>query len=198
MKKTIMIIGGGLLQTPAVQAAKRMGHQVIVTDYNPNALGMKYADIPIVMSTRDIEGSVRVAKTQNEITPIHAVLTVGTDASMTVAAVANALGLPGIKFDDAEASTNKLKMRCVLRPTMFRARVSFPYGRFDAKKACRLLSFPLVLKPTDNMGARGVMRIDNKTQIADAFKFAKPLLRAESSSSRNSWMAPTFYRRGRL
>ncbi|HPI12971.1 MAG TPA: alpha-hydroxy-acid oxidizing protein [Spirochaetota bacterium] len=174
MKKTIMIIGGGLLQTPAVQAAKKMGHQVIVTDYNPNALGMKYADIPIVMSTRDIEGSVRIAKTQNEITPIHAVLTVGTDASMTVAAVANALGLPGIKFDDAEASTNKLKMRMRFTAHNVPCPNFLPvWSLSDAKKACRLLNFPLVLKPTDNMGARGVMRIDNKTQIADAFKFAK-------------------------
>ncbi|HSV96367.1 MAG TPA: alpha-hydroxy-acid oxidizing protein [Spirochaetota bacterium] len=174
MKKTIMIIGGGLLQTPAVQAAKKLGHQVIVTDYNPNALGMKYADIPIVMSTRDIEGSVRVAKTQNEITPIHAVLTVGTDASMTVAAVANALGLPGIKFDDAEASTNKLKMRMRFTAHNVPCPKFLPvWSLSDAKKACKILAFPLVLKPTDNMGARGVMRIDNLTQIAEAFKFAK-------------------------
>src|SRR5208337_2812 len=96
---------------PVIRTAKKMGHQVIVTDYNPEAIGMKDADIPIVMSTRDIEGSVRVAKRQNEITPINGVLTVGTDASMTVAAVANALNLPGIKFDDAEAATNKIKMR---------------------------------------------------------------------------------------
>ncbi|HON16999.1 MAG TPA: dehydrogenase, partial [Spirochaetota bacterium] len=77
MKKTIMVIGGGLLQTPVIATAKKMGYQVIVTDYNPDAIGMKQADIPIVMSTRDIQGSVRVAKQQNEITPISAVLTVG-------------------------------------------------------------------------------------------------------------------------
>ncbi len=174
MQKTIMIIGGGLLQLPVIQTAKKMGHQVIVTDYNPNAIGMKFADIPIVMSTRDIEGSVRVAKSQNAITPIHAVLTAGTDASMTVAAVANALHLPGIKFDDAEAATNKLKMR--LRFTSH----NVPCPNFlpvwslnDAKKACKILGFPLVLKPSDNMGARGVRKIDNKSQIPEAFKFAK-------------------------
>ena len=174
MQKTIMIIGGGLLQLPVIQTAKKMGHQVIVTDYNPNAIGMKFADIPIVMSTRDIEGSVRVAKSQNAITPIHAVLTAGTDASMTVAAVANALNLPGIKFDDAEAATNKLKMR--LRFTSH----NVPCPNFlpvwslnDAKKACKILGFPLVLKPSDNMGARGVRKIDNKSQIPEAFKFAK-------------------------
>ena len=87
MKKTIMIIGGSLLQLPVIHTARKMGLQVVVTDYNQNAHGMKDADIPIVMSTRDIEGSVRVAKAQNELTPISAVLTVGTDASMAVAAV---------------------------------------------------------------------------------------------------------------
>ncbi len=174
MKKTIMIIGGGLLQDPVIQTAKKMGLQVIVTDYNPNAIGMRHADIPIVMSTRDIEGSVRVAKAQNNITPIHGVLTVGTDASMTVAAVANALNLPGIKFEDAEAATNKIKMRKrfhehgVLCPRFYPV-----WSIADAKKACNKLGFPVVIKPSDNMGARGVTRIGTKNDIADAFQFAK-------------------------
>lgn len=169
-----MIIGGGLLQVPVIQTAQKMGLQVIVTDYNPNALGMKYADIPIVMSTRDIEGSVRVAKKQHEITPISGVLTVGTDASATVAAVANALNLPGIKFEDAIAATNKIKMRTRFFEHGVPSPHFFPvWSLSDAKKACRVLGFPVVIKPSDNMGARGVVRIDNKNQIADAFAFAK-------------------------
>jgi phosphoribosylaminoimidazole carboxylase (NCAIR synthetase) len=75
MKKSIMIIGGGLLQVPVIQAAQKMGLNTIVTDYNPEAIGMKYADVPIVMSTRDIDGSVRAAKSQNQMTPISGVLT---------------------------------------------------------------------------------------------------------------------------
>ena len=174
MKKTIMIIGGGLLQTPVITTAKKMGYQVIVTDYNPDAIGMKDADIPIVMSTRDIQGSVRVAKRQNEITPISGVLTVGTDASMTVAAVANALDLPGIKFEDAEAATNKLKMRMRFKEHNIPSPAFLPVWTLsDAKKGCKILGFPVVMKPSDNMGARGVMRIDNANQVADAFKFAK-------------------------
>ncbi|MEJ5360540.1 MAG: alpha-hydroxy-acid oxidizing protein [Spirochaetota bacterium] len=174
MKKTIMVIGGGLLQVPVIQTAQKMGLRVIVTDYNPNALGMKYADIPIVMSTRDIEGSVRVAKKQHEITPISGVLTVGTDASATVAAVANALNLPGIKFEDAIAATNKIKMRTRFFEHGVPSPHFFPvWSLSDAKKACKVLGFPVVIKPSDNMGARGVVRIDNKNQIADAFAFAK-------------------------
>ncbi|TAL30644.1 MAG: ATP-grasp domain-containing protein [Spirochaetes bacterium] len=174
MKKTIMVIGGGLLQVPAIQAAKKMGFQVIVTDYNEHAMGMKYADIPIVMSTRDVQGSVRVAKSQNEITPISGVLTVGTDASTTVAAVANTLNLPGIKFDNAEAATNKIKMRMRFKTHNVPCPNFLPvWSLADAKRACQILGFPLVIKPTDNMGARGVSRIDSKGQIADAFKLAK-------------------------
>lgn len=174
LKKTIMVIGGGLLQLPVILTAKKMGLQVMVTDYNSNALGMKDADIPIIMSTRDIEGSVRVAKAQNELTPISGVLTVGTDASMAVAAVANALNLPGIKFEDAEAATNKIKMRMRFKEHGVPSPNFLPvWSLSDAKKAGKILKFPIVIKPSDNMGARGVMRIDNFNQLADAFKFSK-------------------------
>ena len=169
-----MIIGGGYLQVPVIRTARRMGYNVIVTDYNPDAIGLKDADVPIVMSTRDVEGSVRVAKKQNELTPISAVLTVGTDASMTVAAVANALNLPGIKYEDAEAATNKIKMRVRFREHNVPSPNFIPvWSLKDAKKACKALSFPVVIKPSDNMGGRGVMRIDNNNEIADAFQFAK-------------------------
>jgi len=169
-----MIIGGGLLQVPVILAAKKMNLQVIVTDYNPDAIGLRYADIPIIMSTRDIEGSVRVARAQNELTPIHGILTVGTDASMTVAAVANSLSLPGIKFENAEAATNKVKMRTRFREHGVPSPEFAPvWSLADARDACKKIGFPCVIKPVDNMGSRGVMRIDNKSRIAEAFKNAK-------------------------
>jgi isopentenyl diphosphate isomerase/L-lactate dehydrogenase-like FMN-dependent dehydrogenase/biotin carboxylase len=174
MKKTIMIIGGGLLQVPIIQAAQKMGLNTIVTDYNAEAIGMKYADIPIVMSTRDIDGSVRAAKAQNQLTPISGVLTAGTDASMTVAAVANALNLPGIKFEDAEASTNKIKMRTRLMEHNVPCPYFYPvWSLSEAKTAAKKLGFPVVMKPSSNMGARGVMRVEDRNILADAFKWAK-------------------------
>lgn len=174
MKKTIMIIGGGLLQVPLIQTAKKMGLQVIVTDYNSEAIGMKYADIPLVISTRDFEGTVREARRQNKITPIDGVLTVGTDASMTVAAVASALNLPGIKFEDAEAATNKVKMRTRFKEHKVPSPKFYPvWSLAEAKKACSRLKYPVVIKPCDNMGARGVMLIDRSDIIEEAFLNAK-------------------------
>jgi len=169
-----MVIGGGLLQVPVILAAKKLDLNVIVTDYNPDAIGLRYADVPIIMSTRDIEGSVRVARAQNELTPIHGVVTVGTDASQTVAAVSSALDLPGIKFENAEAATNKVKMRTRFREHNVPSPGFEPvWSLAEAREACKKLNFPVVIKPVDNMGARGVMRIDNKSQISDAFKSAK-------------------------
>ncbi|MCB1189504.1 MAG: alpha-hydroxy-acid oxidizing protein [Leptospiraceae bacterium] len=146
----------------------------LVADMNPEAPGMKVADSIMIISTKDLEGMVREAKRFSENQPIHAVITAGTDASMTVAAVANYLGLPGIRYVDAEAATNKIKMRKRLKEH------NVPIPNFasiwslqDARDSLEYLKFPLVLKPADNMGARGVIKINNREELQTAFKHSK-------------------------
>ncbi|BDA78353.1 glycolate oxidase [Leptospira kobayashii] len=172
--KSILIIGGGLLQVPIIQTAKTMKLKTIVADMNPQSIGFQIADEKIIMSTKDLEGMVREAKRYSLTKQIHGVITAGTDASMTVAAVASALGLPGIRFVDAEAATNKVKMRQRLKEH------GLPIPRFapvwslqDAKDALDSLTFPLVMKPADNMGARGVIKVNHKDEIPHAFRHAK-------------------------
>lgn len=172
--KSILIIGGGLLQVPIIETAKSMKLKVIVADMNPEAPGIKIADDKIIMSTKDVEGMVRVARKYAEKDPIHAVITAGTDASMTVAAVANNLGLPGIRYVDAEAASNKVKMRKRLKEH------NVPIPAFaavwniqDARDALDYLTFPLVMKPSDNMGARGVIKVNNRDELYAAFKHSK-------------------------
>jgi len=174
MKKTLMIVGAGIMQVPVIKVASRMGLYVVVTDYNLEAIGMSLADFPIVMSTKDIEGSVRAAKEFNERQRIDGVITVGTDASMTVAAVANALGLPGIKFESAEAATNKFKMRKrfakfgVPSPNFYQA-----WDISEAHESAKKIGYPLVIKPADNMGARGVTKVEREEDLRPAFGRAK-------------------------
>jgi len=172
--KTILIIGGGLLQVPIIQTAKTMKLKTLVADMNPTSIGFQISDEQILMSTKDVEGMVREAKKYAKSQPIHGVITAGTDASMTVAAVASAIGLPGIRFVDAEAATNKVKMRQRLKDH------GLPIPRFaavwslqDAKDALDSLTFPLVMKPADNMGARGVIKVNNKDDLQHAFRHAK-------------------------
>ncbi|MBU1152746.1 alpha-hydroxy-acid oxidizing protein [bacterium] len=174
MAKTIMIIGGGVMQIPAIFVAKEMGLTVMVTDYNPNAYGLSLADIPLVMSTKDIEGSVRMAKESNREVKIDGVITVGTDASMTVAAVANALKLPGIEFEVAEKATSKIKMREAFSKNNVPSPKFLPcWSMGDTFWAAKEIGFPLVIKPSDNMGARGVTLIKEKSEIEWAFHLAK-------------------------
>jgi biotin carboxylase len=174
MKKTILIIGGGLLQLPMIQTAKTMNLKTVVADMNPESLGFRIADDSLIMSTKDVEGMVREAKRYAATHAIHGVVTAGTDASMTVAAVANSLDLPGIRFVDAECCSNKIKMRRRLREH------GVPIPNFapvwsiqDARDALDFLKFPLVIKPADNMGARGVIKIENREDLQFAFKHAK-------------------------
>ena len=70
---------------------------------------MKIAAYPVVMSIRDVDGTVRIMKEFNNKVKIDGVITVGTDASMTVSAVANTLNLPGIPFENAEAASNEIR-----------------------------------------------------------------------------------------
>lgn len=172
--RRLMIIGGGLFQVPAIKTAKSMGLKVAVTDYNPEAEGMSLADYPIKVSARDVNLTVDAARQFHETRPLDGVMTVGTDASRTVAAVAAALDLPGVPLEVAERATDKVKMRWRLRERNvpspeFRAVRSLE----EARRAIDEMPFPLVVKPCDNMGARGVKKISRPDDLTPAFREAK-------------------------
>ena len=174
MKKTIIIIGGGFLQQPLIETAKRMGLATVVFDMAADAPGMNLADHTVVMSTRDTDGCVREARRLREVRALHGVLTAGTDASRAVAAVAAALDLPGIRYADAEAASNKVLMRRRLQEH------GVPIPRFfsvwslrEAREAMYELEFPLVIKPAENMGARGVVKVEERSEMQAAFRHAR-------------------------
>ena len=61
MQKKIMILGASALQVPAIKKAKELGYQVILVDYDANAVGFSLADIKLVVSTLDQEEVYRQA-----------------------------------------------------------------------------------------------------------------------------------------
>lgn len=174
MRRNLIIIGGGVLQTPLIETVLQMGFFPVVFDMSAEAPGMALAGRQVLMSTRDIDGCVREARKLREILPIHGVITAGTDASRAVAAIAGALDLPGIRYADAEAASNKVLMRKRLR----QHGVPGPgfhsvWSLKEARDAMDELQFPLVLKPADNMGARGVIKVSSREEIYAAFRHAK-------------------------
>ncbi|MEQ9363605.1 MAG: alpha-hydroxy-acid oxidizing protein [Leptospirales bacterium] len=174
MRRNLIIIGGGFLQVPLIQTVRDMGIAPIVFDMSGDAPGMALAERTVLMSTRDIDGCVREARKLRELRTIHGVLTAGTDASRAVAAIAGTLDLPGIRYADAEAASNKVLMRKRLRqhgvpvPAFYSV-----WSLKEAREAMDELQFPLVLKPADNMGARGVIKVNTREEIYAAFRHAK-------------------------
>jgi len=146
----------------------------VVTDYNPEAEGMLLADYPIEVSTRNINLTVNTAKQFHRACPLDGVMTVGTDASQTVAAVADALNLPGIPFEVAERATDKIKMRQVLKEKGVPVPDFRPIWTLEeCQQAIQDMPLPLVIKPCDNMGARGVRKIERLDDLISAFREAK-------------------------
>lgn len=166
----VIIVGGGIFQLPAIREAKKMGYAVLVIDMSPDAPGFAAADHREYISTKDVEGSIACVRSYEREYPFAGVFTAGTDVAYTVASIAAAFGLPGITPDAALYATNKFLMRSRLSehgvacPRFFQAR-----SVEEACRGARDLGYPLVIKPVDNMGARGVRRIDTEAQLREHF-----------------------------
>lgn len=172
--KKIMILGASILQLPAIQEAINMGLQVIAVDMNPNAIGFEEIGVcQEVVSTIDIPAVIEVAKKHK----VDAVLTLASDMPMrTVAAVARELGLVGISDEAAIKATNKFEMRKSL------AAHGVPVPNFfcvssveEYKKVLAEVRYPFIVKPADNSGSRGIVKIeegDDFSQVLEAYTYS--------------------------
>lgn len=178
--KTIIILGAGTMQEPAIRIAKRNGWNVVLADGNPAAAARGLADSFECVDLKDRDGLLSLARRCRDCGGLDGIFTAGTDFSASVAWVAERLGLPGISFDTAMKATDK----CLMRSAFAAAGVPSPRsvcwpGRGDPLAALAPeMSFPLVVKPVDNMGARGVRRVEDTAALGEACRAALPLSRS--------------------
>ena len=171
LKKTLMILGGSLLQLPAIKKAKEMGLNVVVVDMNPDAIGFKEENvIKEVISTIDIPKVIDAAKKHH----VDGILTIASDMPMrTVAAVAKELHLVGIDDETAYKATDKYEMRLALQknnipiPLFYRASSFDEFLKYLSKFHGKVIS-----KPADNSGSRGIFLIDDYSKAKEAFSFS--------------------------
>jgi biotin carboxylase len=167
-----MIIGAGVEQVPAYELAKARGFKVVGTDLNPNAPGLKIADYALHVSTKDAQSTVKAAEKFNKLQKIDGVMTIANDVPFTVALVAKKLGLNSISLDAAMYASNKLAMK----NKFLEHGVECPWfseisSISELEQAVRDISGQnYVLKPVDGSGARGVVLIDESTNLNWAFK----------------------------
>ncbi len=174
----ILILGGGTMQLPAARIARRKGWKVFVAAKSIDSAMRPLADEALEVDLQDRDGMVAVAQELRARHGLHGVFTAGTDFSTTVAWVAEKLRLPGIPYAVALNATDKSRMRArfhakgVACPRFFTVEESSagPEGR--AGELPDGFSFPLVVKPVDNMGARGVRRVDGPEDYPAAVQTA--------------------------
>lgn len=172
--KSIIIVGAGIMQIPAIKIAKEMGLKVIATDMNPLAEGFQYVDVPVVLNTKDVEGHIKFAienHTKYNIVGAFA----GADVAITVAGITNALNLPGIPMDVAIRSNNKslMKKRWLEDgiPTPFAIEINNKEEAIEALD--KLNGFPVMIKAVDSAASRGCKKIKNMNELDEAISEAK-------------------------
>lgn len=175
MSKTLLIVNAGTESITGIELAKSMGLHVVASDVNPEAPGFAVADDTLVASTYNAEATVAAAtRYQREVRPIDGVMCIASDVPLTVASVAAALGLPGISVESARLATDKFAMKQRF------AGDGVPIPWFSAVESANHLKalvaaegLPLVIKPVDSRGSRGVLRLLPGTDLAWAYETAK-------------------------
>lgn len=174
-KEYVLIVGASDLVMPAFRIAREeLGLGVIALDYNPQAPGMLYADMAIPVSTKDVDAAVMAAREVSQEHNIKGVFTCGADVEITVAAIAEALSLPGIPVSVARRCNDKLLMHYYLDSQGFREKAKYQIvnNLAEVEEAVTKIGFPCVFKPIDNCASRGIQRIEGPEAVKDAYNMA--------------------------
>jgi len=168
-KKRILIVGAGEWQVPMITKAQSMGLEVLATDKNPSAPGLKLADVGEVIDTIDINKTLKLAEDSH----VDAVATMATDYAVpTVAYIAEKLSLTGISYATAKICSNKSSVRKILQ------KFNVPSPKFHHVLVVPVdldkipLNLPVVVKPVDSCGSKGVRMVNSMDELKEAIEFA--------------------------
>ncbi|WP_417762006.1 ATP-grasp domain-containing protein [Shewanella sp.] len=172
--RNLLIIGAGVEACEGIKIAKSMGLGLIIADGNPSALGFAWANHVIVASTYDGEAIANQAMTlQATGITIDGVIAMCADVPMSVAIVAHTLHLPGLTLESAHWVADKLAMKDQLKAQNIPipAYCAVP-AQADVYQCAEKIGLPLVIKPVDSRGARGVQYIDHLASLEHAWELA--------------------------
>ena len=158
-KNSVLIFGVGPLQKSIIDRAKLMGLYTIGIDPAADATCKDEVDAFEIVGGQDFEGTMAVAKKYQ----IDAVVTAATDKPLVMMArVAKELNLPFYSVETAQWSTDKFKMK----ERFEFGGVPHAQGRLISKvEEAEGLVFPVIVKPRDNSGSRGVKFCRDKKEL---------------------------------
>lgn len=170
--KKILLLGGSAQQVIAIETAKRLGYYTVLCDFLTDNPGQYAADKFYLVSTTDKNAVLDVAEKEQ----IDGVLAYASDpAAPTAAYVAEKMGLPGNPYESVEILCNKDKFRAFLKANGFCTPEAKGYT--DIKDACEdikngYFKYPMIVKPVDSSGSKGVGRIDSYEQVENLLEHA--------------------------
>ncbi len=176
-RQTILLLGASADQIFAIRTARSMGLRVLVVDRQATSPGFKLADNHAQISTTDIPALKRlIDRYQRDKGPIAGVLVMGSDIPQVVCELASYLGTPHIPMRSAKLSTNKYLMkRCFadhgVPVPWFRAIHSLD----ELIQTVEQQGYPLVLKPVDRSGARGVFYLNRGCDLKVLYEQSRAL-----------------------
>ena len=169
--KKLMILGGSRYELPVIKAAHELGIYVITCDYLPDNIAHKYSDEYVNISIIDKDRTLEVAKKLN----IDGVMSFACDPGVVTAAyVAEKMELPNVgPYESVCILQNKGRFREFLTKNGFTVPMAKSYKNItDAIKDINLFRWPVIVKPTDSAGSKGVTRVDDPKNLEDSIKYA--------------------------
>lgn len=169
--KKLMILGGSRYTLPIIEAAHKLEVYVITCDYLPNNVAHKYSDEYCNVSITDKEATLEAAKKLN----IDGITSFACDPGVVTAAyVADQMGLPNVgPYESVCILQNKRKFRQYLTDNGFTVPTAKGYKNIDeALGDVELFHWPVIVKPTDSAGSKGVNRVDDPVDLKRSIEYA--------------------------
>lgn len=171
--KKLMLLGGLRYLLPVIEAAHQQGYYVITCDYLPHNIAHKYSDEYVDVSIVDKEAVLKVAREKK----IDGIMSFAVDPGVITASyVQNEMGLPSFgPYESVCILQNKDRFRAFLTEHGFNVPKAKGFGSMDEALAAKdWYPWPVIVKPTDSAGSKGVSRVDRfedlKPALEDAFE----------------------------
>ena len=169
--KKLMLLGGIRYLLPVIDAAHKQGYYVITCDYIPDNIAHKYSDEYVNLSIVDKEAVLRVAQEKQ----IDGIMSFGVDPGVVTAAyVQEKMGLPAFgPYESVRILQNKDLFRNFLTEHGFVVPKAKGFSSMeDALADLSWYEYPVIVKPTDSAGSKGVTRVDSENALRPALEHA--------------------------
>ncbi len=179
MSKNILVFPGTQWQVPLIEKIQEMGHRALVVNPDPNAPGMKKADLCLISDIFDKDRVIEFGRNQK----IDAVMSDECDIAMNwVAELGKLFSVPTLDEETAALYTDKFLMREFSK----KHGLKYPEYKFcktvdDAIVFQKEMGKPIIIKPLDSNASHGVFKCSNEDEIRKHFDESMSFSRVEKS-----------------